>query len=119
MSEPLFCYCLKIADREFLIEVSHEGVIYWDDYQEQRLRRSADERYLELQATAGDMRAQNRLSAEIDEFTVALPLSQELLVRFREAATALADGRWTTADEEELDARLESVFWAEVNPHIS
>ena len=30
MSEPLFCYCLKIADREFLIEVAQDGIIYWD-----------------------------------------------------------------------------------------
>lgn len=115
MSEPLFCYCLQIADREFLIQVSHDGMIYWDDYKMRHGLRGAADRYLEIQVALGDERARKRLDSEMDEFTVALPLPPELFAHFREAATLLAEDRWTTVDEEKLDAVLRPMFWNEVN----
>ena len=118
MPESLFCYCLEIAGREFLIAVSSEGIIHWDDYQtRQRVRNQAD-RNLELKAVFGDARARQRLSAEIDEFTVSVELSPELFARFREAARLLADDRWTPDDEAELDRFLVPLFWSEVNPRL-
>ena len=54
----------------------------------------------------------------MDEFTVAVPQSPELLARFREVATLLAEDRWTTTDEEGLDKVLIPFFWAEVNPRL-
>lgn len=118
MSEPLFCYCLQIADREFLIEVAHDGIIYWDDYQTRRRLRGAADRYLEIKTILGDARARKRLTAEIDEFTVSFPLGPELLARIRNAARLLAEDRWTTDDETQLDTLLLPLFWSEVNPHL-
>jgi len=118
MSEPLFCYCLQIANREFLIEVAHDGVIYWDDYQTRRRLRNPGDRHLEIGALLGDPRARKRLRAEIDEFTVSVELSSELFARFREAARLLADDRWTAQDEQELDEFLIPLFWSDVNPHL-
>lgn len=118
MSEPLFCYCLQIADREFLIEVAHDGIIYWDDYQMRRRLRGADDRYLEIKTMLGDARARKRLTAEIDEFTVSFPLGPEVLARIRDAARLLAEDRWTTDDETQLDTFLLPLFWSEVNPHL-
>ncbi len=119
MSEsPLFCYCLQIADREFLIEVAEDGTIYWDDYQTRRRLRGAEDRYLEIGTILGDDRARKRLTAEIDEFTVSFPLGPNVLARVREAAHLLADDQWTVTDEKQLDTVLLPLFWAEVNPHL-
>lgn len=118
MSEPLFCYCLQIADREFLIEVAQNGIISWDDYQTRRSLRGEEDRYLEITSVIGDARARGRLTAEIDEFTVSCRLVPELFARFSEAARLLADDRWSVADEEELDQFLIPLFWSEVNPHL-
>jgi hypothetical protein len=118
MSEPLFCYCLEIAGREFLIEVSHEGVTYWDDYQMRRRLRNPAERHLEIGAFIGDARARRRLAAEIDEFTVAVKLSPALFARFREAARLLADGRWSADHEQDLDQFLIPMFWSDIDPHL-
>ena len=118
MSAPLFCYCLQIADREFLIQVAHDGIIYWDDYKMRHRVRGPADQYLEIQVAVGDDRARERLVSEMDEFTVAVPLSPELLAHFRNAATRLDEDRWTTADEAELDTVLIPFFWAEVNPRL-
>ena len=118
MSEPLFCYCLQIADREFLVQVAHDGIIYWDDYKMRHRLRGTSDQHLEIQVALGDDRARERLITEMDEFTVAVPLPHELLARFREAATMLAEDRWTTADEEELDTVVIPFFWSEVNPRL-
>ena len=118
MSEPLFCYCLQIADREFLIQVAHDGIIYWDDYKMRHRLRGPSDQYLEMQVVLGNDRARERLITEVDEFTVAVPLPPELVARFREAAALLADDRWTTAGEEKLDTFLIPFFWAEVNPRL-
>lgn len=118
MSEPLFCYCLQIEDREFLIQVAHDGIIYWDDYKMRHRLRGPVDQYLEIKTALGDEGARERLITEMDEFTVAVPLSPELLARFREAATMLAEDRWTTPDEEGLDTVLIPFFWAEVNPRL-
>ena len=50
MPETLFSYCLTIGCREFLIEITRDGVIHWDDYQQRRRMRNPDERHLELEA---------------------------------------------------------------------
>ncbi len=118
MSEPLFCYCLQIADREFLIEVGHDGIIYWDDYQTRRRLRGAEDRYLEINTVLGDARARKRLTAEIDEFTVFFSLEPDVLTRIREAARLLDEDRWTVADEDQIDTLLLPLFWSEVNPHL-
>lgn len=118
MSETLFCYCLQIADREFLIEVTRNGLIHWDDYQARRRTRSPAEQHLEIKAFVGDSRARERLNAEIDEFTVSCRLAPELFARFSEAARLLADDRWGVTDEEKLDQFLIPLFWSEVNPHL-
>jgi len=118
MSEPLFCYCLQIANREFLIEVTHDGSIYWDDYQARRRARGPTEHHLEIEAFIGDSHARKRLNAEIDEFTVSCRLAPELFARFSEAARLLADDRWSVTDEEKLDQFLIPLFWSEVNPHL-
>ena len=118
MNEPLFCYCLKIADREFLLEVTHDGIIYWDDYQTRRSLRGEEDRYLEIKSVVGDARARKRLNAEIDEFTVSFPLDSDVLARVREAARLLAEDRWTVAHEEPLDTLLLPLFWSEVNPYL-
>jgi hypothetical protein len=118
MSEALFSYCLMVARREFLIEVTHDGFIFWDDYQERRRSRNPQDRHLEIQALLGSRRARRRISAEVDEFTVSFQLSPELLIRFRDAARLLAAGRWTTEHEEELDTYMIGVFWSAVNPHL-
>ena len=119
MSEPLFCYCLEIADREFLIAVDHNGVIRWDDYQTRRRERSPSNRYLEIETALGDADARNKLSAEISDFAVSFPLSPELLDRIREAARLLADEKWTASNEEQLDKLLIPLFWSEVNPRLN
>lgn len=118
MSEPLFCYCLQIVDREFLIEVAQDGIIYWDDYQTRRRLRGAGDRYLEIKTMLGDSRARKRLNAEIDEFTISFSLGPDVLARVREAARLLAEDRWTTDDETQLDTLLLPLFWLEVNPHL-
>lgn len=119
MSEsPLFCYCLQIADREFLIEVAEDGTIYWDDYQTRRRLRGAEDRYFEIQTILGDARARKRLTREIDQFTVSFSLGPNVLARIREAAHLLAEDRWTVADEERFDTLLLPLFWSEVNPRI-
>lgn len=118
MSEPLFCYCLQIEDREFLIQVAHDGIIYWDDHKMRHRVRGPADQYLEIRVAVGDDRAREQLIAEMDEFTVAIPLPPELLARFREAAARLDEDRWTTADEEELDLVVVPFFWAEVNPRL-
>ena len=38
---PLFSYCLAIGAREFAIQITRDGVIHWDDYQERRRSRGA------------------------------------------------------------------------------
>lgn len=116
--QPLFCYCLAIADREFLIEVTRGGSIHWDDYKQRRRMRSDDDRALELQAMAGSERARKRLAAEVDEFTVSFQLSEETFARFTEAARLFDAGEWTDAHEQELDRHLLPLFRAEVNPHL-
>lgn len=118
MNEPLFCYCLKIADREFLLEVTHDGSIHWDDYQARRRARSPAEQHLEIKVFVGDTRARERLNAEIDEFTVSCRLAPELFARFCDAARLLADDRWTDEHELELDRWLVPLFWSDVNPHL-
>lgn len=118
MSDTLFSYCLAIGSREFLIEVTSDGLIHWDDYQQRRRMRNPDERHLELEAFIGSSKARKRLSAELDEFTVSFQLSPELFARFSEAARLLANDRWTDADEDELDQFLIPLFWSEVNPHL-
>jgi len=93
MDERLFSYCLQIADREFMIQVTRDGFIHWDDYQHRRRVRNPAERGLELHAIAGSERARKRLVAEIGEFTVSLRLSPKMFARFSEAARLLdADG---------------------------
>jgi hypothetical protein len=119
MSEPLFCYCLTVQDREFLIEVAHDGTIYWDDYQMRRRVRAPDDRCLEIKTLLGDTRARKRLNAEIDEFMVSFRLNPELFARFTEAASLFDAGQWTVAHEEELDQCLVPLFWSDVNPHIN
>lgn len=118
MSDTLFSYCLTVVDREFLIEVSEDGIIYWDDYQERRRLRVPEERYLEIEALVGSSNARKRLRAEIGEFTVAIELRPELLARFREAARLFAEDMWTAEHEHELDQNLMPLFWSEVNPHL-
>lgn len=118
MPEPLFSYSFEIAGREFLIAVNSDGIIHWDDYQTRRRVRSQADRNLEVKAMFGDARARHRLAAEIDEFTVSIRLTPEMLARFREAARLLADDRWAPADEEELDRFLIPLFWSDVNPHL-
>lgn len=118
MSEPLFCYCLQIADREFLIEVAQDGIIHWDDYQTRRRLRGVEDRYLEMKTMLGDASARRRLNAEIDEFTVSFSLRSQVLDRVHEAARLLAEDRWTVAHEEQLDTLLLPLFWSEVNPHL-
>lgn len=118
MGKPLFCYCLQIADREFLIEVARDGTIYWDDYKQRRRMRSDKDSALELHALAGSECARKRLAAEIDEFTVSFRLSSEMLGRFNEAARLFDSGQWMDAHEPELDRHLLPLFWSEVNPHL-
>jgi hypothetical protein len=119
MSENLFSYCLMVTDREFLIEITRDGTIHWDDYKQRRRVRSDEDRALELHAIAGSEPARKRLAAEIDEFTVSFPLSAEMLARFIEAARLFDAGEWTDAHEQELDRHLLPLFWSEVNPHLA
>lgn len=119
MDDILFSYCLQLGDREFLITVTRDGTIHWDDYKQRRRLRSDDDRALELHAIAGSERARERLAAEIDEFTVSFPLSAEMLARFTEAARLFDADQWTDAHEQELDRHLHPLFWAEVNPHLA
>lgn len=107
--QPLFCYCLIVGEREFAIQVTHGGVIHWDDYQERRRSRGID-------ALPG---VDTVLMIEPDEFTVSFELEAELLARFRTAATMLEAGTWTTDDEKRLDDELMPMFWERVNPQLA
>ncbi len=78
-----------------------------------RVRGQADQ-YIEIQVAVGDRRARERLIAEMDDFTGAVPLSPELLARFREAAPRLDEDRWTTTDEVELDQVVAPFFCSSV-----
>jgi len=106
--QPLFCYCLTVGKRELAIQVTHDGVIHWDDYQEGRRSRDAAAR-----AEAGIV-----FMTEPDEFTVSFELSAELLAHFRKAAAMFDAGTWTTADESKLDEKLLPLFWQQVNPRL-
>lgn len=119
MSALLFCYCLTIADREFLIQVTREGMIHWDDYKQRRQLRSDNDRALELHALAGSEHARRKLAAEIDEFTISFPLNAEMFARFTEAAHLFDADEWTDAHELELDRHLLPLFWSEVNPRLA
>lgn len=118
MPDRLFSYCIEIASREFMIAVTCDGTIRWDDYKQRRRQRSDDDRALELHALAGSERARKRLAAEIDEFTVSFRLSPEMFARFTEAAHLFDSDQWTDAHEQELDRHLLPLFWSDVNPHL-
>ncbi len=118
MKLPLVCYCLQIAGREFLIKVTHDGFIHWDDYQERRRLRHPTERSLEIKAIFGSPKARQRLNAEIDEFTVSFRLSTEMSARFAEAARLFDSKQWTDANERQLDEHLVPLFWENVNAYI-
>ena len=97
MSEPLFCYCLQIADREFLIQVAHDGIIYWDDYKMRHRLRGTSDQHLEIQVALGDERARERLITEMDEFTIAVPLPREMLLgkgQYYYAGFSLGSGKF-------------------------
>ena len=106
--QPLFCYCLTIGDREFAIQVTQEGIIQWDDYQE---RRRARDRTRHLDG--------GLLMTEPDEFTVSFALSAEMFERFRKAAGLFEAGHWTTEDERRLDQHLIPLCWQRVNPQLA
>jgi hypothetical protein len=108
--DPLFCYSLAVGGREFAIQVSHDGIILWDDYQE---RREALARTGGLPAWSGGV-----LALEADEFTVSFKLSPRLLVHVREAARLFAEDKWTTEHEHELDGALVPLFWKRVNARL-
>lgn len=107
--QSLFCYCLTVGAREFAIQVTHGGIIHWDDYQQRRNSRCPD-------AQAGDAVV---LMIEPDEFTVSFELGAELLARFQTAAAMLDAGTWTTEDESTLDEKLLPLFWERVNPRLA
>jgi hypothetical protein len=119
MSESLFCYCLKVADCEFLIEVTDDGFIHWDDYQRRRRMRNPEERNLEIKAVLGSAHARRRLSTERDESVISFQLSPELFARFSEAARLFDADQWTIEHEEELDQHLLPLVWSRVNPCLS
>jgi hypothetical protein len=122
MSEPespLFCYSLEIQGREFMIYVSHDGAIYWDDYQDRRAARPPEERYLEIRMIVGDENARKRLDAETAEYTITFQLPLDVFLRIQEAARRFDADDWTTEDEIELNKHLEPLFWSEVNPYIN
>ena len=105
---PLFSYCLAIGAREFAIQITRDGVIHWDDYQERRRSRGAV-----TQHHVGSI-----MMSEPDEFTVSFELGAELLAHFQTAATMLEAGTWTTEDESTLDEKLLPLFWQQVNPRL-
>ena len=107
--QPLFCYCLTIDGREFAIQVTHEGVIQWDDYQERGRARAVT-----MQHDDGKI-----LMTAPDEFTVSFALSDELLERFQNAAASFESDKWTTDDEQRLDEHLIPLFWKRVNPLLA
>jgi len=106
---PLFSYCLTIGGREFAIQVTHDGVIHWDDYQQRRRSRDAD-----AQADHGIF-----FMTEPDKFTVSFELGAELLAQFRTTAAMFEVGTWTTEDERRLDESLIPLFWERVNPRLT
>jgi len=107
--QPLFCYCLTVGAREFAIQVTHGGVIHWDDYQERRRSRGAV-----TQHHVGSI-----MMSEPDEFTVSFELGADLLAHFHTAAAMLEAGTWTTKDERRLDEELMPLFWQQVNPRLA
>ena len=107
--QPLFCYGLTIAGREFAIQVTHQDMIHWDDYQERRRSRSTG-----MQHPVGSV-----LMTEPDEFTVSFALGDELSERIRRAAASFEADKWTTEDEQRLDEHLIPLFWKRVNLQLA
>ncbi|MEI6534602.1 MAG: hypothetical protein WCN98_04615 [Verrucomicrobiaceae bacterium] len=106
--EPLFCYCLTVGAREFAIQVMHDGVIHWDDYQQRGRSHGTDKH-----SDEGIV-----LMTEPDEYTVSFDLDPELLAHFRTAAAMLEAATWNTKDECALDEKLLPLFWERVNPQL-
>lgn len=106
--QTLFSYCLVVGSREFVIQVTHGGVIHWDDYQQRRHSRGTD-----AQPGEGIV-----LLIEPDAFTVSFELGAELLGRLRTAGAMLEAGSWTRGDERRLDEVLIPLFWEQVNARL-
>lgn len=109
--EPLFCYCLAIGGREFVVQVSHDGHLLWDDYQK---RREDLDSTGKLPPVVGGV-----LALEPDEFTVSFKLDRAMLARFREAAALFQADAWTVEHESELDRHLVPLFWERVNAKLA
>lgn len=103
-SQPLFSYCLCIGGREFFIQVTEDGTIHWDDYQERR------------RASAGPPHPPPGVMQ--DEFTVSLPLEPSLIEEIRRAVSLFDAGQWTVDHEQQLDEKLLPLFWGQVNSRL-
>lgn len=103
-SQPLFSYCLCVGGREFFIQVSQDGTIHWDDYQERRRAKGGPPH-----PTPGVMQ---------DEFTVSLLLELSLMEEIRRATSLFDSAQWTVAHEQQLDKVLLPLFWNQVNARL-
>ena len=117
--EPLYCYCLAIGGREFAIQVTRDGVMRWDDYQERRRSTAEGRRSKTLPELLASGQPVSILASEADEFTVSFQLSAEHFARICEAASRFAADQWSASEEERLDEQLIPLFWRQVNPNLS
>jgi hypothetical protein len=121
MSDPdpvLFSYCLDLGDREFLIAVTRDGFIHWDDYMQRRRQRHEEDKDLEIQTLLGSSRARKLLESETHIYTIDFKLPEDVFSRIEVAAEMFKAGTWTIEHEKELDKLLELLFWEQVNPYL-
>lgn len=116
--EYLFCHCLTVHGREFLIHVSCDGKMHWDDYASRQALRISESEDLEAAWFAGEEWARKRLVAELDEFIITVQLNEYMQRFIREASLLVECGKWTTDHESDLDRHLLPIFWSEVNPYL-
>lgn len=120
MSDYVFCYCMDFGPREFLITVTEDGMIHWDDVNQRRKIRGEADQGLEIRAAfLGDESARARLHHEAREFTVSVELPPKLFERLKRAGKRLDRNRWTTEDEKKLDPVMAEFFWEHVNPFLN
>jgi hypothetical protein len=128
--QPIFHYVIAVRGKEFPLVIMADGISHWDDHTERLQLRSPQNRYLEIQAFAGDREALRQLGNELLEFTITVRVPEDIVAKAREMArkerrAGQATGELgaisaeTMRDGAEMDRLLLDFFWKEINPLLN
>ncbi len=115
-TRPIFYYVIEVGGKEFPLVIMADGLSHWDDHTERLQLRPPQNRFLEIQAFAGDPAALRQLGNEMLEFTISVRMPDRIIAKAQEIAQK---DRMTAHAPSELAARTAETMKDGAVPYVT